>query len=111
MQENVIINWEKDRFNRVRAYFVLEDDRLSGSISVGEELLVFCKIPRAALRATRSSNNSSSTSGSLIDTTTVDWSAKVWVAAVNRLSGIIEALVSSTSHGKVGFCLFAFPAA
>lgn len=111
-----MINWDKDRFNRIKGYFILEDDRLSGGISVGEELRVFCKIPRALLRPFGGTNSgaapgASTAAGSTVDTVTVVWSAKVWVFTVNKLSGLIEAVVTSSSHGKVrGFvsncCLF-----
>ncbi|KAL8270249.1 hypothetical protein Esti_005808 [Eimeria stiedai] len=104
--EDVAVTWEVNRFGRVKAFFTLEDDRLSGNISVGEELKVFEKVPRAWLRSSRSvaiaAQQPSANTGQGVDTVRVNWYACMWVVSVNKVSGVIEGHVSKTSHAMDG---------
>ncbi|KAL8456077.1 hypothetical protein Emag_000070 [Eimeria magna] len=88
--EDVAVTWEITRSDRVKAFFTLEDDRLSGNISAGGELKVFEKVPRAWLRSPQSHHVNAAqqppvSTGQGVDTVRVNWHACLWVVAVNKL--------------------------
>ncbi|KAL8434975.1 hypothetical protein Efla_005058 [Eimeria flavescens] len=99
--ENVAVTWEVNRHGRVKASFILEDDRLSWTVGVGEEFKVFGKVPRALLRSSED-QSAANRNGTVVDTMAVNWHACLCVTSVNKLSGVIEGQVYKTSHAKEG---------